>query len=179
MDTQQIRFSSNNEINTTGGVFAEPLTINKRRACSNGFPNQFLLDTSTTTSAWAPVSSSSGKSILNCSFQRLLLRRFSGFGGSNTMAAMTASFNSVNTSPLLDQQQKPLSRSLESLAIIGAPSTSSDYMMMMMNGPEMGVDGAMHKDDSRINYSYGCDSGAVSSLRSFKTNFTNAVNLKF
>jgi hypothetical protein len=60
MDAQQIRFSSNNEINTAGGAFTEPLAINKRRACSNGFPNQFLLDTSTT-SAWAPVSSSSGK----------------------------------------------------------------------------------------------------------------------
>jgi hypothetical protein len=146
MDTQQIRFSSSSEINSIGGAFAEPLTINKRRACSNGFPNQLLLDTSSQYT-WAPVSTSSG------------------FGGSNTMAAMTSSFNSVDASLLADQRPL-LSRSLESLALITGPSTSDSLFMI---GAPMGdmfaaatTEILQHKDDSRINYSFDYDSGMVS-----------------
>lgn len=84
-----------------------------------------------------------------------------GFGGSNTIATMTASFNSVNTSPLMDQQQKPLSRSLESLAIIGVPCTSSNYITLVGADMLIGND-VLHSDDSRINYSYEYESGVVS-----------------
>jgi hypothetical protein len=137
MDSQQIRFSSSSEINTSGGVFAEPLAINKRRACSNGFPTQLLQ-----TYAWTPAVSTN-------------ITNSSGFGGSNTMA-MTSSFNSV--SALADQ--KPLSRSLESLAVISGPSTS-DCLLMSDGMPANG--GIEHRDDSRVNYSFrDYDSGIVS-----------------
>lgn len=146
MDSQQIRFSSSSEINTVGATYnTEPLAVHKRRACSNGYPNQLLLDTSQQY-AWAPVSTSSG------------------FGGSNTMAAMTSSFNSVNVSLLADQRPL-LSRSLESLAVITGPSTSDALFMMGAQMGDMlsGVEGVIlqHKDDSRINYSFDYDSGMV------------------
>jgi hypothetical protein len=144
MDSQQIRFSSSSEINNVG---VPPETLQKRRACSNGFPNQLLLET--TQYAWAPVSTSSG------------------FGGSNTMAAMTSSFNSVNVSSL-GEQRPLLSRSLESLALITGPSTSNALFIM---GTPMAdaliAESLQHKDDSKVNYSFDYDSGMVSYLLYF------------
>lgn len=136
MDNQQFRFSSNSEMNSVGVP-----SLHKRRACSNGFPNQLLLETTQYT--WAPVSTSSG------------------FGGSSTMAAMTSSFNSINVSSLTDQRPL-LSRSLESLALITCPSTSDTlFMMATPMGEALIAESLQHKDDSKINYSSDYDSGMV------------------
>ncbi|KAI6172925.1 hypothetical protein M3Y98_01027300 [Aphelenchoides besseyi] len=139
---QQMRFSSNSEINSETGFVELSSTFNKRRACSNGFPTQLL-----TTCGWTPTASTN-------------ITSSSGFGGSNTVGELTNSFASINA--LIEyQQQKPLSRSLESLAVCAGPSLDPlmcDYSTAFFNDiPQLSQ--PLHYDDSRINYSFDYDSG--------------------
>ncbi|KAI6230652.1 hypothetical protein M3Y99_01044900 [Aphelenchoides fujianensis] len=161
---QQMRFSSNSAINSDAGFGEMAAVCNKRRACSNGFPTQLL-----STCGWTPTASTN-------------ITSSSGFGGSNTVGDLTNSYAS-SMSALAEQQQKPLSRSLESLALCAGPSgmlvdpLGFDYAPTAFFGdlPPGFQPPAKPNDDFRVDYSFDYDSGICNGSGHSTTTTTTAT----